>query len=100
MTPRTPLRRATRRAASPARSYGLDRASAVGGVRPPFKPCVRISRTRLTKGHWEYDITQPPGSESSRAGDGDRAHERSPASTGPPDRREDDDRGASGASVS
>src|SRR5437870_12294390 len=74
------------------RSYWLDRASAVGGVRPPFKPCVRISRTRLTKGHWEYDITQPPGIESCRAGDGDREPERSHRSIGRLDWREAGDR--------
>ena len=37
-------------------------------VRPPFKPCMRISRTRLTRGSSGRGITQPPDTESCRAG--------------------------------
>src|SRR5262249_21361444 len=41
---------------------------------PPFKPCVRISRTRLTDGLSNRRITQPPGIGWSRSGG--RAHGR------------------------
>ncbi len=39
---------------------------------PPFKPCVRISRTRLTGGVSGRSITQPPGIGRCLAGDGVR----------------------------
>ena len=48
------------------RSY-FSPASRRVTVRPPFKPCMRISRTRLTGGRSGRRITQPPGTESSRA---------------------------------
>jgi hypothetical protein len=65
---RAPMSLVLTSAAVIGRSYLSHRASAGPWVRPPFQPCVRIFRTRLTKGHLKRGITQPPGSESSRAG--------------------------------
>ena len=57
--------------------------------KPPFKPCVRISRTRLTGGRSSGSITQPPrtlapGSAPSRAGVSVPGDGRNLSSTGSP----------------
>ena len=55
-------------------------------VGPPFKPCVRISRTRLPSGRSSRRITRPPDTESSRAGGPGQGPRRRDAASGRPGR--------------
>ncbi len=50
-------------------------------ARPPFKPCMRISRTRLTGGLSGLSIVQPPGTGPFHAGDAVPASRNTRAST-------------------
>ena len=66
------------------RSYFPSCSRAGVRARPPFKPCMRISRTRLTGDLSCRSITQPPGIGRCHAGDGVRGCGSSRATSFPP----------------